>query len=191
MQASRIDAELARLFEDYYQQSYRPIDHSAAADPPRDPGQARAYGRGWSPVPSRAWPTSSCKRRRGASPTASAASSRRSGHGCDHPLDVCMIFSDVPGFFDQRQGMRALTQAEALATLQRAADAGTGAFDDQQPEGRVVSSATAARAPAAFCACVRTGHGATSLRPRPLCARWMKISARVAATVKNAVHSGR
>jgi Fe-S-cluster-containing hydrogenase component 2 len=35
-----------------------------------------------------------------------------------------MIFSGVPGFFDQRQGMRALTQDEALATLQRAADAG-------------------------------------------------------------------
>jgi ferredoxin len=46
------------------------------------------------------------------------------GHGCDHPLDVCMIFSEVPGFFDQRQGVRALTQDEALATLQRAADAG-------------------------------------------------------------------
>jgi Na+-translocating ferredoxin:NAD+ oxidoreductase subunit B len=37
---------------------------------------------------------------------------------------VCMIFSGVPGFFDQRQDIRALTQGEALATLQRAADAG-------------------------------------------------------------------
>jgi ferredoxin len=46
------------------------------------------------------------------------------GHGCDHPIDVCMVFSDTPGALDRTPGIRALSQAEALDTLQRAADAG-------------------------------------------------------------------
>ena len=39
------------------------------------------------------------------------------GKPCGHPLDVCMAFSDAPGAFDGAKDMRALTQAEALATL--------------------------------------------------------------------------
>jgi ferredoxin len=46
------------------------------------------------------------------------------GEPCEHPLDVCMICSDTPGAFDRSSDVRALTQAEALATLQRAAEAG-------------------------------------------------------------------
>ena len=46
------------------------------------------------------------------------------GQGCDHPLDVCMVFSETPGALDRLEGMRALTQDEAYATLRRVAEAG-------------------------------------------------------------------
>jgi Na+-translocating ferredoxin:NAD+ oxidoreductase RNF subunit RnfB len=46
------------------------------------------------------------------------------GDPCEHPLDVCMLFSQVPGAFDTLPAIRALTREEAMATLQRAAEAG-------------------------------------------------------------------
>ena len=46
------------------------------------------------------------------------------GQPCEHPVDVCMVFSQTAGAFDQMTGMRALSQDEALATLRRAAEAG-------------------------------------------------------------------
>ena len=46
------------------------------------------------------------------------------GQACEHPLDVCMVFSETEGAFDRMAGMRALTQDEALVTLRRAAEAG-------------------------------------------------------------------
>ena len=124
MQAGRIDAELARLFEDYYQQTYRqsvpqqPLTHRVI--PVK---QSIRQNLEFHPFESasdiilnaKAWGVTDCICRK---------QQALLGHGCEHPLDVCMIFSEVPGFFDQRQGVRALTQDEALATLQRAADAG-------------------------------------------------------------------
>ena len=46
------------------------------------------------------------------------------GDPCDHPLDVCMSFSQTPGVFDHAPSIRALSKDEALATLRRAAEAG-------------------------------------------------------------------
>ncbi len=46
------------------------------------------------------------------------------GDPCEHPLDVCMMLSEVPSAFDKNPVVRALTQDEAQSTLQRAADAG-------------------------------------------------------------------
>jgi ferredoxin len=43
---------------------------------------------------------------------------------CDHPIDVCMMLSKRPGAFDSSSTVQSVTQEEALATLQRAADAG-------------------------------------------------------------------
>ncbi len=124
MQASRLDAELARLFEDYYQQTYRqaipqqplthrviPIRQSIRQNLEFHPFESAAD----IILRARAWGVTDCICRK---------QQALLGHGCHHPLDVCMIFSDVPGFFEQRPGVRALSQDEALATLQRAADAG-------------------------------------------------------------------
>jgi len=46
------------------------------------------------------------------------------GDPCEHPLDVCMMFNQSPGVFDDHQVIKALTKEEAYATLKRAADAG-------------------------------------------------------------------
>jgi Na+-translocating ferredoxin:NAD+ oxidoreductase subunit B len=124
MQAGRIDAELARLFEDYYQQTYRqsipqqplahrviPINQSVRQNLEFHPFESASD----IILQAKSWGVTDCICRK---------QQALLGHGCEHPLDVCMIFSEVPGFFDQRQGVRPLTQDEALATLQRAADAG-------------------------------------------------------------------
>ena len=124
MQAGRIDAELAQLFEDYYRQTYRqslqqqpplhrvlPINESVRQDLAVHPFESAAeIIRG-----AKAWGVIDCICRK------QQALLRQA---CEHPLDVCMIFSEVPKAFDQKQDVRALSQAEALATLQRAAEAG-------------------------------------------------------------------
>lgn len=46
------------------------------------------------------------------------------GDPCDHPLEVCMLFSEVPGVFDHSSSVRRLSKEQALATLQKASDAG-------------------------------------------------------------------
>jgi len=46
------------------------------------------------------------------------------GDPCEHPVDVCMIFSERPGVFDKSSVIQALTKEESMATLKRAADAG-------------------------------------------------------------------
>jgi electron transport complex protein RnfB len=46
------------------------------------------------------------------------------GEACDHPVDVCLIMNKRPNVFEDQEHIRALTRQEALATLQRSADAG-------------------------------------------------------------------
>jgi Na+-translocating ferredoxin:NAD+ oxidoreductase RNF subunit RnfB len=46
------------------------------------------------------------------------------GNPCDHPLDVCMSFSQRPGAFDGNPAITALDKEGAMAALLRASDAG-------------------------------------------------------------------
>lgn len=46
------------------------------------------------------------------------------GDGCDHPVDVCMVFAQRPDVFNGHAVIRPLTMSEAMDTLKRAADAG-------------------------------------------------------------------
>ncbi len=124
MQVGRIDAELARRFEDYYQQTF---GRSLQTQPPvhRVIPVNESVRQGLELRPfedvaailagAKAWGVLDCICRK---------QQALVGHPCQHPVDVCMAFSDTPGAFDQAQAMRALTQAEALATLRRAAEAG-------------------------------------------------------------------
>jgi Na+-translocating ferredoxin:NAD+ oxidoreductase subunit B len=124
MQAGRIDAELAQLFEDYYRQTFR---RALNQQPPlhrvipintavRQVTDVRPFESAVELIRSaKAWGVTDCICRK---------QQALIGKPCGHPLDVCMVFSDTPRFFDGKQGMRALTQDEALATLRRAAEAG-------------------------------------------------------------------
>jgi ferredoxin len=124
MQAGRIDAELAQLFEAYYLRSYR---RSLVQQPPVHRvipvGQAVRNDIAVHPFESateiitgaKAWAVTDCICRK---------QQALLGQPCEHPLDVCMVFSETTGAFDRMTGMHALTQDEALATLRRAAEAG-------------------------------------------------------------------
>jgi ferredoxin len=46
------------------------------------------------------------------------------GDPCDHPLEVCMALSELPGAYDGHPDIRALDREGAYATLRKAADAG-------------------------------------------------------------------
>ncbi len=124
MQAGRIDGELARLFEAYYQRSYRrtltqqppvhrviPVGQAVRSDMAVHPYESASE----IITGSKAWAVTDCICRK---------QQALLGQPCEHPLDVCMVFSETAGAFDRMEGMRALTQDEALATLRRVAEAG-------------------------------------------------------------------
>lgn len=123
-QAGRIDEELAVLFEDYYKKMFEnmiaispsfhrvvPINQSVEMGMEIHPHESIEQV----VLASKAWGVVNCICR---------DQQAFVGNPCDHPRDVCMIMSEVPGSFDNSAGIRALSQDEALATIQRAADAG-------------------------------------------------------------------
>jgi ferredoxin len=123
-QVERMDAELAQLFEDYYQQAFGetltvspqvhrviPVNKTIRADM-----EIRPYESAAEIVDStQAWGVIDCICRK---------QKALIGDPCEHPLDVCMVLSPTPGAFDRSSTIRALSRDEAMATLQRAAEAG-------------------------------------------------------------------
>ncbi len=124
MQVQTIDAEFARQFEDYYHKAFGqmltitpqihrvvPVEQSVRADMEVRPFESAAE----IVAAAKAWGVLDCLCRK---------QQALIGQPCQHPVDVCMIFSDTPGAFDHSTTVRALTQEEAMATLRRAAEAG-------------------------------------------------------------------
>lgn len=124
MQAATIDAELAELFEAYYRQAYK---HTLTLQPPvhrvipvgesiRNDIEIRPYESAAGIVrAARAWGVVDCICR---------TQKALIGQGCNHPRDVCMILSEVPGAFDHSSLIHAQSLEQALGTLRRAAEAG-------------------------------------------------------------------
>jgi len=131
MQAATIDAELAALFETYYHEAF---GRTAATQPPAHRvipiGESVRMELDIAPYESavaiveraRAWGVTDCVCRK---------QQALIGEPCAHPLDVCMVLSERPAAFGDPAGppaegaaVRPLTREGALATLQRAADAG-------------------------------------------------------------------
>ncbi len=130
-QGATIDAELAQLFEAYYHEAFGrmaaiqppvhrviPIGESIRADLDVQPFESAAAV----VEHAKAWGVTDCVCRK---------QKALVGEPCEHPLDVCMILSESPGAFGDPAGtviagqiVRPLTREQALATLQRAADAG-------------------------------------------------------------------
>ena len=124
MQSGRMDAELARLVEDYLQQAFpqvlsvRPALHRVIPVEEAVPVgvEILPYERASQMVnESAAWAVVDCLCRE---------QQRLIGKGCDRPLDVCLTLSDVPGAFDHAPVLRPLTREQALEVLRRSEDAG-------------------------------------------------------------------
>lgn len=123
-QVDTIDAEFARLFEDYYQQSFgqgvsvTPAFHRVI--PVRESLDASVEVKPYESAvelvdAAQAWGVLDCICRK---------QQALIGNPCEHPREVCMTFSSIPGAFDGHRVVRALTREEALDTLRLAAEAG-------------------------------------------------------------------
>jgi electron transport complex protein RnfB len=124
MQAGQIDRELAELFEAYYLQTFgqalsvQPQFHRVIPVGESIGGglEIRPYDSAAAIVDNAsAWGVTDCICRK---------QKALIGDACQHPLDVCMVFSKLPGYFEGNSAIRALTREEALGTLRRAAEAG-------------------------------------------------------------------
>jgi electron transport complex protein RnfB len=124
MQAGSIDAELAQLFETYYRQAFGqaltmqpqvhrviPVGESVRIDIDIHPFESAAG----IVNNAQAWGVLDCICRK---------QKALIGEPCEHPLEMCMTFSETSGAFDNNPVIRALSRDEALATLRRAAEAG-------------------------------------------------------------------
>lgn len=123
-QLVHLDEELARLFEEYYQQAFHelltvkppmqrviPVEQSVSVDievMPYERASAMLGG-------ARSWGVLDCICR---------TQKRLLGQPCKHPVNVCMIFSRRPNVFDGSHGIRPVTREEALAVLRQAEEAG-------------------------------------------------------------------
>ena len=123
-QVGRIDAEMARLFEDYYQKSFgqalkiQPQVHRVIPVKESIPNTMEIHPH--ESVQSllenaQSWGVVDCICR---------TQQALIGNPCEHPLDVCMILSEKPEAFDNSSTIKALTLEEAQTTIQRAAEAG-------------------------------------------------------------------
>jgi Pyruvate/2-oxoacid:ferredoxin oxidoreductase delta subunit len=124
LQVNTLDAELAQLFERYYQQSFGtilriepavhrviPVGESVQVDM-----EIRPYESAADIVNNaKAWGVVECICRK---------QKDLIGDPCDHPLEVCMMLNQKPGAYNNSSYIRALTLEEALDTLQVAAEAG-------------------------------------------------------------------
>lgn len=124
-QLPRMDAELARLFERYYQETegggitrgappvHRvvPVEEAIPLDIEILPYElASRLVRD-----SRSWAVRNCVCR---------TQQRLLGQGCDHPLEVCLVFAPVERAFEHSDVDRPISTEEALSVLRLAAEAG-------------------------------------------------------------------
>ncbi|TET80654.1 MAG: 4Fe-4S ferredoxin, partial [Anaerolineales bacterium] len=124
MQINTIDAEMARLFEDYYLKAFDkvltiepsihrviPVNESVRMDMEVRPFESAAdiVNR------AQAWGVLDCICRK---------QKALIGEPCEHPVDICMVFNQRPGAFDRSSTIKAVTHEESMATLRRAAEAG-------------------------------------------------------------------
>ena len=124
MQVGTMDAELARLFEDYFQGAFyemisvKPQFHRVIPvnETVRNTMEVRPFESAAEIVNAmQSWGVLDCICRK---------QKALLGHACEHPIDVCMIMDPRPNAFEKSPVIRALTFNEAMGTLRRAAEAG-------------------------------------------------------------------
>jgi Pyruvate/2-oxoacid:ferredoxin oxidoreductase delta subunit len=121
---SSLDAELAHLFEDYYQRSFsRLLTIQPAFHRVIPVGESIKMNMEVAPFESavgiieqaKSWAVLDCICRK---------QTALIGKPCKHPVDVCMTMSDTPDAFTNSSEVKPLTKAEAYAVLNRADQAG-------------------------------------------------------------------
>jgi len=134
-QLPRMDAELAALFEQYYQETQGgPITRDTPAIHRVIPVEEVIpfdleifpYERATELLEgAKSWGVRDCICR---------VQQRLVGKGCDHPVENCLMFAPVEGVFDHSEVDRAITKEEALRILREAEEAGlvhsTGNYRD-------------------------------------------------------------
>jgi Na+-translocating ferredoxin:NAD+ oxidoreductase subunit B len=124
MQVNRMDAELAQLFEDYFQSAFRqvlavkPQFHRVIPiqETVRNTMEVHPFESAAGIVDAmQSWGVIDCICRK---------QKALIGQACGHPTDVCMIMSLRANAFDAQPTIHSLTKTEAMATLHRAAEAG-------------------------------------------------------------------
>lgn len=123
-QNPRLDAELARLVELYFQRVFTtvlpvepqfhrvvPIGEAIPVDIDVQPFESAAA----IVNQAQAWGVIDCICRK---------QKALVGQACEHPVDVCMVFSAIPGAFDHASDVKVQTREESLLTLRRASEAG-------------------------------------------------------------------
>ncbi len=135
-QLPRMDAELARLFEQYFQETQGggvtrdappvhrviPVEESISLDLEIFP-----YERASELVEAaRSWGVRDCICR---------VQQRLIGKGCDHPVENCLVLAPIEGAFDHSDVDRAIAKEEALDILRQAEETGlvhsTGNYRDR------------------------------------------------------------
>jgi ferredoxin len=124
MQNTRLDAELAHLVERYFQRAFTkvlpvepqfhrvvPVGETIPVNIDVQPFESAASIINQA----QAWGVVDCICRK---------QKALVGEACEHPIDVCMVFSAVPGAFDHAPDVTVQTREESLLTLRRASDAG-------------------------------------------------------------------
>jgi ferredoxin/predicted transcriptional regulator len=123
-QFDKIDEELARRFEDYYQKAFTKVLNAGPQltrvipvnETVRNDMEVKPYENVLDIINRfEAWGVQECLCRN---------QKALIGDPCDHPLEVCMSLSKHAGAFDHHPSVRALTHEEAMGTLKTAADAG-------------------------------------------------------------------
>ena len=124
MQVGTMDAELARLFEDYFQSAFgkmltvKPQFHRVIPvyETVRNSMEVRPFESASEIVNAmQSWGVLGCICRK---------QKALIGQACGHPLDVCMIMDSRPNAFEKSPVIRSLNRDEAMRTLRRAAEAG-------------------------------------------------------------------
>jgi ferredoxin len=134
-QLPRMDAELATLFEQYFQETQGGgiVRQAPAVHRVIPVGEAIPFDLEVFPYEhatelvedAKSWGVRDCICR---------VQQQLVGKGCDHPIESCLVFAPVEGAFDHSEVDRALTKEEALQILRQAEETGlvhtTGNYRD-------------------------------------------------------------
>ncbi len=123
-QSDRMDAELARLFEEYFLSAFGKMltiqPHVHRVIPVNESIPLGLEVRPYESIAAliagcQSWGVNECICRK---------QKALIGQACGHPIDNCMVLSTRPNAFDNASWVRALSQEEAMAVLHQAAEAG-------------------------------------------------------------------